>query len=31
VLSIWLRPNVYVFAISFAAASRLLFGAMRAI
>jgi hypothetical protein len=31
VLSIWLRPNVYVFGISFATASRLLFGAMYAI
>jgi hypothetical protein len=31
VLSIWLRPNVYVFAISFATTSRLLFAAMYAI
>jgi hypothetical protein len=30
VLSIWLRPNVYVFAISLATASRLRFGAMSA-
>jgi hypothetical protein len=29
--SIWLRPNVYVFAISLATASRLHFGAMYAI
>jgi hypothetical protein len=28
VLSIWLQPKVYVFGISFATASRLLFGAM---
>jgi hypothetical protein len=31
VLSIWLQLNVYVFGISFATASRLLFGAMDAI
>jgi hypothetical protein len=31
VLSIWLRPNMYVFAISLATASRLRFGAMSAI
>jgi hypothetical protein len=31
VLYIWLRPNVYVFWISFATASRLRFGAMYAI
>jgi hypothetical protein len=31
VLSIWLRPNVYVFAISLATTSRLRFGAMCAI
>jgi hypothetical protein len=30
-LSVWLRPNVYVFAISLATASRLHFGAMYAI
>jgi hypothetical protein len=29
--SIWLRPKVYVFGISFATASRLRFGAMDAI
>jgi hypothetical protein len=31
VLSIWLQPNMYVFGISFATASRLLFEAMYAI
>jgi hypothetical protein len=30
VLSIWLRPKVYVFGISFTIASGLLFGAMDA-
>jgi hypothetical protein len=29
--SIWLRPKVYVFGISFVPASRLLYGAMNAI
>jgi hypothetical protein len=29
--SIWLRPKVYVFVISFVTASRLRFGAMNAI
>jgi hypothetical protein len=29
--SIWLRPKVYVFGISFAIASRLRFGAMYAV